>query len=248
MNDKQDNPLHDDHLSNIYQQSRVDEPPMALDSAILTQARKAVATPEKKSMWNRMGWKMPLASVAVAMLTVSLIIQTKQEHPEVMAPELMIDVAPMLERGIAPEEDDGVFNRSEERESAKDIIEKKSVAAPKAKQTHASPAPSAPAQAAKRMMKMESRPATMQQFQATPAPVQSEPITSDMMDAETGYLGTVQIKSKAVIELSIEEWLKKIRKLIKDGKIDEARKSQVAFNKAHPDYSLPEDIVSGLKE
>ena len=96
MNDS-DHDLHDELLSNLYQQSRIEEPPMALDSAILTEARKAVEKPERKSIWNRMGWMMPLASVAVAMLTVSLFIQTKQEYPEVLDTEIIYDIAPMKE-------------------------------------------------------------------------------------------------------------------------------------------------------
>lgn len=78
--------IHDESLSHIYRQSRIEEPPMALDSAILSQARKAVE--KRKLRWSLAGWLLPLGSVAVVMLAATLFIQMRHEHPEVMTPEL----------------------------------------------------------------------------------------------------------------------------------------------------------------
>ncbi|MDX8404103.1 MAG: hypothetical protein R8K54_06820 [Mariprofundaceae bacterium] len=229
MNDphqgKKANDLHDESLANLYQQTRIEEPPMALDSVILSEARKSVEKAKEKPIWNRIGWIPSLATAAVALLTVSLVIQTGQEHPESMAPA-MIDAAPMQEQGMAIEED-------EQPVPAKQTVEEKDQQAPTAK--------------AKRMLKIERRAADVQQFKAAPAPTQSEGMASDMMVTEPEVLGAARARSSAKAELSIDEWLKQIRDLIQAGKLDEARKSLEAFKKAHPDYSLPEDIHSVLE-
>lgn len=239
MNDPDNNELHDDQLSNLYQQSRVEEPPMALDSTILTQARKAVAKPEKKRVWNRIGWMMPLASVAVATLTVSLIIQTKQQHPEVITSELMMDVAPMQEQGIAQEED-------EVPAPVKEELEKKVLSEPAVSHEpeFQAPAKAAKPVTAKRLMKLKG--ISKQRFRSASASVATEEMASDI--AETEDIGAVQSRSGAKGELSIDDWLKQIRELIKDGKTEEARKSLEAFRKAHPHHQLPEDINSFLKK
>ena len=243
MNDLENNELHDDYLSKLYQQSRVEEPPMALDSNILTQARKAVAKPEKKRVWNRIGWLMPLATVAVAMLTVSLIIQTKQEHPEVMAPVLMHDVSPMQGQGITEQKD-------EEAAPVQQAVEKKAISEPvisKAAVTHQPDEYPAPAKAskpvkAKRLLELESVSGQRSRSASTLVPAEEMVSSDDIADAEG--IAAALSRSAAKGELSADAWLKQIRAFMKAGKTDEAIKSLDAFRKAYPDHQLPEDIKS----
>ncbi|MDX8403876.1 MAG: hypothetical protein R8K54_05665, partial [Mariprofundaceae bacterium] len=95
MNDthKPDMPdLEDSKLSVLYQQSKIEEPAMRLDSAILSQGRKSV---EKRSyLWCKVRWMVPLTSFALAMLTATLFIQMKQEHPEILEPSSAVSPAP----------------------------------------------------------------------------------------------------------------------------------------------------------
>jgi hypothetical protein len=68
----------DKHLSALYRQASREEPPMALDSVVLTRARNAL--PEQRTLFQKVKWMVPVASAAVALLTVSLIVQLKQEQ------------------------------------------------------------------------------------------------------------------------------------------------------------------------
>jgi len=92
------NPESDVELSRLYQRSRVDEPSMHLDSAILSAARNSVDTPKKKRhIWCTLRWAIPVTTFALALLTVSLVIHQKQEAPGL----LMQDGKSEMER--APE-------------------------------------------------------------------------------------------------------------------------------------------------
>jgi type IV secretory pathway VirB10-like protein len=267
MNDS-DKDLHDEQLSNLYQQSRIEEPPMALDSVILTQARKAVEKPEKKRIWNRIGWVIPLASVAVAMLTVSLFIQTKQEHPEIFDSEIMYDVAPM-EEGIISEEKEATEPLMDRKmrvapapKPAKEVMEKKAVSPPAIRLRSASPAPSSTTGAAyqtpksKRKLEKQSRPAAASTFMAAPEPAQSDSLESGLINKEMESRDAIrsqsirsqsEAESRVSVEVQIKTWLKQIRELIQQGKTDDARKSMEEFRSAHPDHLLPEDITSALR-
>ena len=213
---------------------------MALDSNILTQARKAVEKPEKKRVWNRIGWLMPLASVAVAMLTVSLIIQTKHEHSEVMAPVLMHDVSPMQGQGITEQKD-------EEAAPVQQAVEKKALSEPvisKAAVTHQpeypAPATAAKSVKAKRLLELEGVSGQRSRSASTLVPAEEMVSSDDIADAER--IAAALSRSAAKGELSADAWLKQIRAFMKAGKTDEAIKSLDAFRKVYPDHQLPEDI------
>ncbi|NWF38567.1 hypothetical protein F3F96_05425 [Mariprofundus sp. NF] len=247
MNDKHDDEFHDDHLSNLYRQSRIDEPPMALDSTILAQARKAVAKPEKKRVWDRFGWKMPLASVAIAMLTVSLIIQTKQEHPEVMMPEVMMDTAPVQEQGHATQEDEMPL-------PTKQAVEEKALSEPAASHQPASPTPVEAAQPAKAKstLKKEAMPAARERFRSAPAQFDSGNQGAGLSIEETNKTDAVRSRSKTdsedLVDVQIGDWLKHIRELIQQGEMAEAKESLKAFRIACPRCPLPEDITAALEK
>ena len=252
MNDKHDDEFHDDHLSNLYRQSRIDEPPMALDSTILAQARKAVAKPEKKRVWDRFGWKMPLASVAIAMLTVSLIIQTKQEHPEVMMPEVMMpevmmETTPVQKQGLAVQED-------EMAAPFKQAVEKKALSEPAASHQPASPTPVEAAQPAKAKstLKKEAMPAARERFRSAPAQFDSGNQGAGLSIEETNKTDAVRSRSKTdseeLVDVQIGDWLKHIRELIQQGEMAEAKESLKAFRIACPRCPLPEDITAALEK
>lgn len=236
MNDIHDNP-QDDGLSSLYQKSRIEEPPMGLDSAILTQAKKAVE--KKKNLWCRVRWMVPLTSFALAMLTATLFIQMKQEHPEVLAPSSVISPAPELQT------EEGL------KDDLQRDLKKRKVTADK-EQTEKRDAAGAPAPA----LEMKSAPAEMEM---APARNLMEPMKqSKKLKREA--LGASQFRSrektseadsaipsqpKALIgkaSLNPEAWIEKIRVLFEQEKRDEALKELKTFRATYPDYPLPADI------
>jgi hypothetical protein len=85
----------DDDLKRLYALAPDEEPPPALDHAILARARRAVATgkpqPERR-------WGPPLAAAAVLVLGVAVTLNMQHEQPEVLSA-----TGSMLERtAVAP--------------------------------------------------------------------------------------------------------------------------------------------------
>ena len=215
------NDLHDENISKLYKKTRIEEPPMALDSAILTQARKVV---EKRSLWRRTSWLVPLTTVALTVLTVSVVIQMKQEHPEIIAP------VPHLQT------EGGVKDDRQQVRSLKDKEEAEKRAATSA------PSPA---------MEMKSEPAEKEMAPARTLMIQpkkreavgaSQFRSRDKL-SETDSAAPSQaevLKSQVVPDP--ETWIKKIRQLLKQDKKDEATEELKAFRAAYPDYKLPDDL------
>ena len=221
------NDLHDGNISKLYKKTRIEEPPMALDSAILTEARKAVE--KRKSLWHRVRWMVPLTSFALAMLTATLFIQMKQEHPEIIAPVPHLQI----EGGV-----------KDDRQQVRSLKDKK-----EAEKRAATSAPS-PA------MEMKSEPAKKETAPATSLNAQPK----KMMKQKQEPTGASQFRSREAISeadsaappqakdlkgqtaLTPDVWIEKIRKLLKQGKKDEATEELKAFRAAYPDYKLPDDL------
>lgn len=265
MSDPHDE-LKDDVLSNLYQRTRIEEPPMALDSAILSQARQAVEKPQHRSLWSRMGWVAPLASMAVVMLTVSVVIQMKQQHPESLAPTLM-DAAPKQKQNITHDAE-SVMELKEEGASSRQAAEKKDAYAPSAQPNVApveslnemAPAKSLvpkPATAPSSIEAIPQRKLKIQTREVAPAGVMSDSTSDaisgggadDRMQREPEALGSVRAKTvakPAAERMSADQWLTIIREAIQAGQLDEAAASLNAFKQAYPDEPVPEDIASAL--
>lgn len=254
MNDP-DKSLHDAELSNLYQRSRTDEPPMALDSAILAQARQAVEKPAHKPLWRHIGWMMPLATVAIAMLTVSLFIQMKQEQPEVLAPASreMFDVSPMEEDTFM---DEDVPEPKMERERRASSVQKKDRESmgeivPEAMQAPALlPAPSPThSPASRQMFKQQSGSAASPASSSAPAAASADSLESGAAGGKLENFEKQQAETGSELPSGeqIDNWLQRIRQLIDQGKPDEARESLNAFRSAYPAHPIPEEIISAIE-
>jgi hypothetical protein len=233
------NDMHDDGISRLYQKSRIEEPPMALDSAILTEARKAVE--KRKSLWHRARWMVPLTSFALAMLTATLFIQMKQEHPEILQSSPTPSSAIQTEEGL--KDDLRIKQMDRQKRSIAPVDKEQS----KKRKGSGAPAPA---------MELKSAPAEMEIAPATPLNAQPK----KMMKQKQESMGASQFRSRESLSeadsaappqtkalkgqtaLTPGVWVEKIRKLLKQGKKDEAIKELKAFRAAYPDYKLPDDL------
>jgi len=223
---------HDEYLSSLYRQSRIEEPPMALDSAILSEARQAVAKPERRSL---VGWLLPLGSVAVVVLAATLLIQMRHEHPEVMSPQWSAPAGQSLEDAVKAK-------RAAEPTPAR---EEKSMA-PAAKPAPASPASGVlQAPKAQPLLKEESR--SLEMRDALPA-AGSNVVPEKGAEADRAAPAALQ-SAPATNEkiLYPESWIAKIRELLQQGNKDAAIRESEAFKAAYPDQPLPDDIVKALQ-
>ncbi len=239
----------DDKLSRLYQQSRTDEPPMQLDSAVLSHAREAV---EKKRVFRLSRWLAPVATVATLMLTASLIIMIKSERPEVFEPNQVMD------KQAAPEaERKGKLSEEKEQEGALPLsVESKSMrdqAAPvRMAPSKVAPAEALPSKtpAAKRSMMLQARPtapaasdaARPEGFSAgkVGAAVEDHAVEEADVGNAAGRNSADALKKEQV--LSPEIWLAKIREQYEQGKETEAAASLKRFRLQYPDYKVPENF------
>ncbi|NOR73026.1 MAG: hypothetical protein GQ467_04065 [Mariprofundaceae bacterium] len=231
--------LHDDGISRLYQKSRIEEPPMGIDSAILSQGRKAVE--KRKSLWHRVRWMVPLTSFALAMLTATLFIQMKQEHPEILQSSPTPSSAIQTEEGLK----DGLRIKQMDRQ-------KRSIAPMDKETSEKRKASGAPAPA----MELKSAPAEMEI--APERLMKAQP--KKMMKQKQESMGASQFRSRESLSeadsaappqtkalkgqtaLTPDVWIEKIRVLFKQGDKDEALKELKAFRIAYPDYQLPADL------
>ncbi len=233
MNDMHDD-LRDDGISRLYQRSRIEEPPMGLDSAILSQGRKAVK--KKKNLWCRVRWVVPLTSFALAMLTATLFIQMRQEHPEIVAPSSVVSPAPILPPTLQTGE--GLKD-----DLQRDLKKRKATVGKEQREMGDAAATPAPA------MELKSAPAEMETAPARNLMKQKQEAvgTSQFRSreslSETDSAAPPQAKDmKGQTALTPDAWIEKIRGLLKQGKKDEAVKELKTFRTAYPDYELPADL------
>jgi len=211
----------DDDISRLYQKSRHEQPPMRLDSAILSEARKAV---EKKPGWNFARWLVPLTSVALVMLTATLFIQTRKEQPQLLAPEPAEEMAaPRKEQ--APDEG-----------AAKQEREMKDIAPPSPKRKAMEDVDRMQPRANEAVREPLKKEGAMDASKA----VTSDDITSGRLAAPAATLAPAPASEPV---LQPEAWLEQILELKHQGRDAEASESLEGFRLAYPDYVIPGELM-----
>lgn len=253
----------DPRIRQAYRQADHPEPPPALDARILAAARAAVERPRPgRAGWWR--WALPVSTTAVLVLAMTLVLKVQREAPE----QLSVDAAPALSKAPeaaplpparAPSEPPAVAaarapeKRAAPRRNAEPApMEQADMAPPAAQPVMPSPPPMAPGAAT----------VAPQPFpQAAPAPAEAatamaRPRAETKMAAPRPSAGAEipepnrapAMGSAAVARESLstverpEQALDRIRRLLREGREDEAHRALAEFIRRHPDYTLPEDL------
>jgi hypothetical protein len=85
----------------------------------------------------------------------------------------------------------------------------------------------------------------MPQVQAPPPPPEAmrpAPAANNMLSRSTMSSASLDAASARAAERSPQSWIEDIRKLVKEGKSEEAGAQIAEFKKRYPDYALPEDL------
>ena len=78
----------DPEISRRYRELGTEEPPRALDEAILAAGRRgASARPASLDRAHRQRWYAPLATAAILVLAVAVTLHIREEDPEIAAPQ-----------------------------------------------------------------------------------------------------------------------------------------------------------------
>lgn len=261
-------------LSETYRAADHPSPSRELDARILDAARQAaLPAPRRRSAW--LGWAVPISSAAVLVLGIALLFQIQREVPETLreampSPTARLDSAPPPVAGNPAGPATPPATTEDARKTADAGVASGAgrggvKPAPARPEPGFSPAPrgqatgSDSAAHAPSGMIPEPRP-----FPAQAAPVPPAANRSGQDDLGTGRSaapaaaparevapafsqGLSRLKAASPETAGPEQWLESVRRLLKEGRTDEARKSLEELRKRYPGYGLPEDL-SGLLE
>jgi hypothetical protein len=249
------------NISKRYRELATEEPPHALDDAILAAAKRS-AQPRTRR------WAVPLSIAAVLVLSVTVTLRMQHEQPDLESPAPPAKPPPVLaenkqvqlqqkeERQIkpaavpAPEQRAKLKPREEPKPFAPDLRDRVAAAPPPA----AAPAPApeaAPSSRADSLRGTESSVAgalarqaeerTARDAEAASRAPQVGPVQALAKRAEGGAA-----KSAALAE-SPERELERIAQLRRDGRHEEADKALAEFRKRHPDYRISEPMLERVE-
>jgi hypothetical protein len=250
-------PLSDDAVSRRYRELPAEEPPRALDEAILAASRRAHAAsrrptsarpaPAQLSAWAPTGrgrWYVPLAAAAVIVLAAGLGLHLQLERPEVE------DVTPPSPTVLqAPSQKNSAKAPSGVKDKVKENAEKKPELRPqsrdhekyaesRADSAASEPAPF-PAQNAPAPPKLAAPPAPA----ASPAPALAQRRDRAEQSAASGAVAKRAMEMDATPEKALE----RIAELRKAGKDDEADKALAEFRKRYPDFKLSDEMKAKVE-
>lgn len=238
---------HDQRIVDLYHEGSTQEPPAALDAAVLSAARAALAEPSpqrrKTGWWKRFSTPMQFAASFVLVALLSVLVTREADVPKIPNRDEAAIVVPAAALAVPQAE---------------------SVALPPAKRADATePVKAAPPQrktndirpdSAKVIPLQSSAPASVLESVKPQASGGLSPPLAARAPAPRALAKSEQVdearasaaKESAVPTKSIQGWLDEITALLDQGKIVEARRLAEAFQKEHPNEVLSDDLKKRL--
>ena len=218
-------------ISQRYRELPREEPPRALDDAILAASRRAAETRPAPLVVpsGRQRWYFPLAAAAIIVLAVAVTVHVERERPDA---EVVVQAEPAAK---APAE--------ERAAKLKDQFVPDPKPAPARAQRDAAGVTEMRARESTRADEGEKRMA--RRSESAPARLQAVPAPA------AGSLAPEVAQPSALAKFaghSPEQWLQGIADLKRQGRHDEAEKSLAEFRKRYPGYRIPEAILQKFEK
>jgi len=219
---------HDDKLSRRYRELAREEPPVAIDAAILAASKRAVKSkpgtdPEPGKGVNRglSRWAGPVSIAAVLVLGIGVSLRMQMEQPGIET--------------AAPSSGASEYSLPSIAEPATEPTPSPSAASPvpatPAATTFSAPAP-APAAA-------PPAPAAAAAPQMSP---QSAPLRAKRELAASDAAGASELRKSVAADPDPARELERIAKLRESGNHAEADRALAEFRRRHPDFRIPEAL------
>lgn len=252
-----DDQLLDDFLagrgpvSQAYRDAAHDTTPPALDQAVLQMAheellRPATATPRDQDHFRDRRWPFGLAAVLVLSFSTLLLIREDpgaQKAAMMPLPEAPVgaaaeaDIVPPPPAAAMPERAADAMAPREE--SAERALKRKEPAAPAYAPAPVQQAREAEAAPPEPQMAAPAPPSPVQELRRDAAGSMAAPRARGR--AAPGLADNMVMEEKMEQEAP-EAWLERIRRLLSDGRRDEARRELEAYLRMYPDAPVPEDL------
>jgi hypothetical protein len=218
----------DPRVSNRYRELGAEEPPRALDEAILAASRRPARS------WTQR-WALPLSLAAVVVLSVTVTLRIQHEQPALESPA----------------QEQATRKAAKAEKADKPVPRKEPVPFQPAPQMRAPAVAEPPAkvrdevQAGSAAKAAAVAPAPPAAAPASPAAV---PASRAAREAESGAAGVAapQALSKRAVETPERE-LERIARLRREGRQEEADKALAEFRKRHPDYRIPPEMLERVE-
>jgi hypothetical protein len=246
-------PGHDDDVAKLYHEGSADEPPAALDRAILKAARESLAPARKpgKPWWLR--FALPLQLALSAVLVTMLALTVDRNPPEIPAVTERTEpqagpASPPLK--AAPAGADPAADKSPAVSPASEARTRLPAPMPP---TAPSPKAERAAEAAPAVMPMPARSDRASAAKAESAEA-AAPVGGRSLEAATpgpaaagaapgaAPSSGAPVANRAAAARNPSDWLAAIERLAGTGEKTAARAELEAFRKAYPDYPLPERL------
>lgn len=245
----------DPKLSQRYRELPREEPPRALDDAILAASRRAVGSHPAPLVapTGRRRWYFPVAAAAVIVLAVVVVAHIDREQPNIelaTAPASALEPSPPAaaeeRKAEAPQKP---ARRAEAPRQEADRVQPQFAPDPRADSS--APAAAAPAP------KAESAPPPSEESKraaaqaAESAARDRERNASDRLARGASQPMSTSVSSAAPalarIARSPEQWLQGILDLRRQGRHEEADRELAEFRKRYPDYRLSDEMKAKVE-
>lgn len=237
----------DPQVSAAYRELGAEEPPRALDDAILAAARKQVKP------WTQR-YAVPLGLAAVLVLSVTVTLRMQHEQPGIESPqtakeqlaaapaqESALKLKPEVQLKAAAQPARQRQAKAEVQDAPKAFAEARREQAPAAAPAPApmaAMAPSAAGSAASRADRMDFGRSTESSVTGSLARQAEERTSRDAeAAARAPQVGPLRALAKSSVEAPEPE-LERIAQLRREGRHDEADKALAEFRKRFPDYRM----------
>lgn len=245
-------PDGDQKVTQAYRALGGEEPPRALDEAILAAARRSPSR-----------WRVPLSIAAVLVLAVGVTLRMLPQRPDAESVALAPQVIQTPRPAVVPEAPRDKVEQGESRPAASPADAKVArsderratlgAAGARARRAEAPPrmaqAPAARAPESAERADAAGAAAVPQGAASASAPA-TPPVANEAPGepAAAAAAADAQVQAPALAKLSEpvltpEKWLERIAELRKQGREREAQESLAEFKKRYPDYKIPEALT-----
>lgn len=255
----------DPKLSRLYREASTEDPPAALDAAILAAARKQVAKRQRRersqrhgrSLWSR--WMVPASAIATLVLGVSIALLVERERPDTTDDTAIRQIPPRPETPQPTRATESAKPKAADSAAPGAAAKKEAPATAAPAQAPAAtlpaqapvPRPAEQAPSAAEAFPAESRAKASAPSAAAPKAATESNVASDSAIGGAGgaapaapaAAGKLAPMRQQAIQRSPEAWLEEIGRLKREGREKEAAEQLAEFRMAYPAYAVPETIL-----